>query len=88
MITKKVENLPVYIYDTREEMGAAAAKDAAQRINDIIARRGEANVIFSASSSLHSRKYNSLNFTRSKIALRRKQPKPAGSVSSMPMYSS
>lgn len=51
MITKKVENLPVYIYETREEMGAAAAKDAAKRINEIIARRGEANVIFAAAPS-------------------------------------
>lgn len=51
MLTKKVENLPVYIYDTREEMGAAAAADAARRINAIIARRGEANVIFAAAPS-------------------------------------
>ena len=51
MITKKVENLPVYIYETREEMGAAAAKDAAKRINEIITRRGEANVIFAAAPS-------------------------------------
>ena len=51
MTTKKVENLPVYIYETREEMGAAAAKDAAKRINEIITRRGEANVIFAAAPS-------------------------------------
>lgn len=51
MITKKVENLPVYIYDTRAEMGAAAAADAASRINAVIARRGEANVIFAAAPS-------------------------------------
>ena len=51
MTTKKVENLPVYIYETREEMGAAAAKDAAKRINEIIPRRGEANVIFAAAPS-------------------------------------
>ena len=51
MTTKKVENLPVYIYETREEMGAAAAKDAAKRINEIITCRGEANVIFAAAPS-------------------------------------
>lgn len=51
MTTKKVENLPVYIYETREEMGAAAVKDAAKRINEIITRRGEANVIFAAAPS-------------------------------------
>lgn len=51
MTTKKVENLPVYIYETREEMGAAAAKDTAKRINEIITRRGEANVIFAAAPS-------------------------------------
>lgn len=51
MIERKVENLPVYIYETREEMGDAAAKDAAQRINGIIACRGEANVIFAAAPS-------------------------------------
>lgn len=51
MVTKKVENLPVYIFETRADMGAAAAQDAARRINDIIARRGEANVIFAAAPS-------------------------------------
>ena len=62
MITKKVENLPIYIYDTREEMGAAAAKDAAQRINDIIARRGEANVIFAAAPSQNELLENLLKY--------------------------
>ena len=51
MVTTKVENLPVYIFETRADMGAAAAQDAARRINDIIARRGEANVIFAAAPS-------------------------------------
>ena len=62
MIEKKVENLPVYIYDTREEMGAAAAKDAAQRINEIIARRGEANVIFAAAPSQNELLENLLKY--------------------------
>ena len=48
---KQVENLPVRIYDTREEMGAAAADDAAARINAIIAKNGVANVAFAAAPS-------------------------------------
>ena len=35
MVTKKVENLPVYIFETRADMGAAAAQDAARRISDL-----------------------------------------------------
>ena len=62
MLTKKVENLPVYIYDTREEMGAAAAKDAADRIKAIIARRGEANVIFAAAPSQNELLENLLKY--------------------------
>lgn len=46
-----VGNLPVYVYDTRKEMGAAAAKDAASRINAIIAKNGVANVVFAAAPS-------------------------------------
>ncbi len=49
--TKKVVNLPVHIFDTREEMGKAAAVDAAARINAIIAEKGEANVVFAAAPS-------------------------------------
>ena len=33
---KKVENLPVYVFDTREEMGKVAAADAGKRINAVI----------------------------------------------------
>ena len=47
----KVERLSVYIFDTREEMGKVAAADAAQRINTIIAKKGEANVVFAAAPS-------------------------------------
>lgn len=36
---KKVVNLPVYVFDTREEMGKVAAVDAANRINAIIEKR-------------------------------------------------
>lgn len=48
---RKVENLPVYIYQTREEMGAAAAVDAARRINAVIEKNGVANVVFAAAPS-------------------------------------
>ena len=51
MITKKVVNLPVEIFDTREEMGAVAAKDAAKIINEVIAKNGVANVVFAAAPS-------------------------------------
>lgn len=47
----EVENLPVYIFDSRAEMGKAAAKDAARRINAVIAQKGEANVMFAAAPS-------------------------------------
>jgi glucosamine-6-phosphate deaminase len=51
MISKKVVNLPVKIFDTREEMGAVAAKDAAKIINEVIAKNGVANVVFAAAPS-------------------------------------
>ena len=51
MITKKVVNLPVKIFDTRAEMGVEAAKDAAKIINEAIAKNGVANVVFAAAPS-------------------------------------
>lgn len=48
---KKVENLPVYVFDIREEMGKVAAADAAKRINAVIEKSGVANVIFAAAPS-------------------------------------
>ena len=51
ILTRKVENLPVYVYDDREELGRAAAKDAAQRINAIIEKNGVANIVFAAAPS-------------------------------------
>ena len=48
---KKVENLPVYVFDIREEMGKVAAADAAKRINAVIEKNGVANVIFAAAPS-------------------------------------
>ena len=43
-----VKNLAVSVHDTRDSMGAAAAKAAAKRINAVIAEKGEANVVFAA----------------------------------------
>lgn len=48
---KKVVNLSVRAFDTRAEMGKAAAEDAAKRINAIIAEKGEANLVFAAAPS-------------------------------------
>ena len=50
-ITKKVVNLPVHIFETRQEMGKVAAADAARRINAVIAKNGVANVVFAAAPS-------------------------------------
>jgi len=51
MISKKVVNLPVEIFETREEMGCVAAVDAAKIINDAISKNGVANVVFAAAPS-------------------------------------
>ena len=50
-ITKKVVNLPVHIFETRQEMGKVASADAARRINAVIAKNGVANVVFAAAPS-------------------------------------
>ena len=47
----KVEKLTVSIHSDRPSMGEAAAKDAAARINAVIAEKGEANVVFAAAPS-------------------------------------
>lgn len=49
--TIHTEKLTTYVYDTRDEMGAAAAKAAAAAINEVIAAKGHANVIFAAAPS-------------------------------------
>ena len=51
MITKKVEKLPVKIFETRGEMGVESAKDAAKIINEAIEKKGGANVVFAAAPS-------------------------------------
>ena len=51
MLTKKIVNLPVKIFETREEMGREAAIDAAKIINAAICENGVANVVFAAAPS-------------------------------------
>lgn len=43
--------LPVEIYDNRDEMGKAAAKDAAAILNKLIAEKGEVSAVFAAAPS-------------------------------------
>lgn len=45
------EKLRTYVYDTRVEMGRAAAAAAAAAIREVIAEKGSANVIFAAAPS-------------------------------------
>ena len=47
----KVEKLSVSVHSDRPSMGQAAAKAAAERINAVIAQKGEANVVFAAAPS-------------------------------------
>lgn len=51
IIEKTIEALPVCVFENRTEMGKAAAKRAAAIINEAIAKKGEANVIFAAAPS-------------------------------------
>ena len=46
-----VDRLNVSVYETRDEMGAAAAKAAAKAIREVISEKGTANVIFAAAPS-------------------------------------
>ena len=49
--TINTENLTTYVYDTRDNMGAAAAEYAVECIKRVIAEKGSANVIFAAAPS-------------------------------------
>lgn len=49
--TGKSDKLNFKIYETRKEMGQAAAKEAAQVITALIAKKGEINMIFAAAPS-------------------------------------
>ena len=46
-----IDGLPVHVFDTRAEMGAAAARGAAHIIREAIDKKGEANVVFAAAPS-------------------------------------
>ncbi len=46
-----MENLQIKIHANRDELGKAAAKDIAARINAVIASKGEATVVFAAAPS-------------------------------------
>ena len=45
IITQKVVNLPVYIFNTREEMGVKAAEDAALRASLINQEKLLSNIL-------------------------------------------
>ena len=45
--TEQVDKLNVKVYQTREEMGRAAAEEAAAAIRAVIAAKGEINMILS-----------------------------------------
>ena len=49
--TEQVDKLNVKVYQTREEMGKAAAEEAAAAIRAAIAAKGEINMIFAAAPS-------------------------------------
>lgn len=53
MLLKNIskDKLCGYVYDTREEMGKAAAKKAAEAINEILETKKYANVVFAAAPS-------------------------------------
>lgn len=51
ILNKTIDTLPVFVFENRERMGTAAAKRAAEVINETIAKNGTANVIFAAAPS-------------------------------------
>lgn len=51
MIEFKKDLLTVKIYQTREEMGEAAACEASKYINDLLSRQQEINIVFAAAPS-------------------------------------
>ena len=48
---KIIENLRVRIYESRSAMGADAAKDVAEKINDLLAHKEFVNILFAAAPS-------------------------------------
>lgn len=47
----KTDKMQTFIYNTRKEMGDAAGKEAARLIREILAEKGECNVVFAAAPS-------------------------------------
>ena len=47
----QVDKLKVKIYETRQELGENAAKEAAAKIKELIASKGEINIVFAAAPS-------------------------------------
>ncbi len=47
----KKDQLLIKIFDTRDEMGAAAGTEAAEKIKELISKKGEVNMIFAAAPS-------------------------------------
>lgn len=51
MLNFKKDNLEVYIYDNRQIMGEAAAKDISECIKNVLLMKEECNIIFAAAPS-------------------------------------
>ena len=51
ILEKKVDNLQVFVFDERVEMGKAAAQEAAKQINKLIKQKGDANIVFASAPS-------------------------------------
>ena len=51
MQEKIIENLRVRIYENRSAMGAGAATDVGDKINDLLAHKEFVNIIFAAAPS-------------------------------------
>ncbi len=47
----RFDEVELFVYDTREEMGKAAARDAAVCIKELLKERSELNCIFAAAPS-------------------------------------
>ena len=47
----KIDQLPITIYSTNDELGSAAAEEASQVIRDVIEKKGSANIILATGNS-------------------------------------
>lgn len=50
-VEKKFDKLAVQVYETRDEMGKAAASDVASKIKEIIEQKGEVRIVFASAPS-------------------------------------